>query len=287
MPVANHKLHISHRLLHLTSVADISELLGRTLVIVAHADDEAVACGALLQRMSDPAVVICTDGAPRDAYFWQAYGSRAEYGRVRVREARRALQAVGVRDVHLLPEFEAEGAFADQELFRRIPLAMRHLRKIAQQTGSEAVLTPAYEGGHPDHDTCNFLGCQLAGELQVPAWEACLYHRYAGEKMTIQHFVQTTGEEVRLDISAEELARKRTMQAAYVSQRDVLAMFHPDLEMVRPMVHYDYLQPPHEGTLNYEAWGWPIRGWELCDRFQQFLNSERSGFGTAAERRIA
>lgn len=268
-------------------MAEISELLGRTLVIVAHADDEAVACGALLQRMRDPAVVICTDGAPRDAYFWQAYDSRAEYARVRAREARRALQAVGVRDVELPAEFEAEGAFADQELFRRIPLAMRHLRGFAQQIGPEAVLTLAYEGGHPDHDTCSFVGRQLAGELQIPVWEAPVYHRFASDKMTLQEFIFLTGQEVRLELSTEELARKRTMQAAYVSQRDVLASFRPELETVRPMANYDYSQPPHEGTLNYEAWGWPIRGWELCDQFRQFLNSEHQRFVTADARRIA
>ena len=268
-------------------VAEITELFGRTLVIVAHADDEAVACGALLQRMRDPVVVICTDGAPRDAYFWQAYGSRIEYARVRAREARRALQAVGVRNVQLLPEFEAEGVLVDQELFRRIPLAMRDLRTIAQQTGPEAVLTLAYEGGHPDHDTCGFLGCQLAAELQIPAWEAPVYHRFGSDKMTVQEFIFPTGQEVRVHVGGQELARKRTMQAAYVSQRDVLAPFDPDVEIVRPMAEYDYSQPPHEGTLNYETWGWPVRGWELCDQFRQFQNSESSGLRIAPERRIA
>lgn len=267
-------------------MADVRELLGRTLVMVAHADDEAVACGALLQRMREPAVVICTDGAPRDAYFWQAYGSRDEYARVRARESRRALQAVGVHEVHLLPEWEADGVLADQELFRRIPLAMRDLRSVAQRIAPEAILTLAYEGGHPDHDVCNFLGRQLAEEIQIPVWEAPVYHRAGSDQMTFQQFLFPTGEEVQLEISGEELARKRTMQAAYVSQRDVLTTFQPDLEMVRPMADYDYVQPPHEGTLNYEAWGWPIRGWQLCDQFQQFLNGEKAG-GVAGIRRIA
>ena len=48
----------------------LAPLLGRTLVIVAHPDDETITCGGLLQRMRDPCVVFATDGAPEDAYFW-------------------------------------------------------------------------------------------------------------------------------------------------------------------------------------------------------------------------
>jgi LmbE family N-acetylglucosaminyl deacetylase len=64
-------------------MADLSPLLGRTLVLVAHPDDEAVGCGALMQRMHEPVVVFATDGAPRDDYFWKTYGSRLRYSRVR------------------------------------------------------------------------------------------------------------------------------------------------------------------------------------------------------------
>ena len=54
-------------------VANIAELLGRTLVLVAHPDDETAGCGALLQRMDEPIIVFATDGAPRDKYFWGKY----------------------------------------------------------------------------------------------------------------------------------------------------------------------------------------------------------------------
>ena len=65
----------------------IAPLLGRTLVLVAHSDDEAVACGALLQRIAAPLVVFATDGAPRADFFWRQYGSRTAYAAVRREEA--------------------------------------------------------------------------------------------------------------------------------------------------------------------------------------------------------
>ena len=53
-----------------------TELTGRVLVLVAHADDESVGYGALLQKMREAVVVIATDCAPRDEYFWGRFGSR-------------------------------------------------------------------------------------------------------------------------------------------------------------------------------------------------------------------
>jgi LmbE family N-acetylglucosaminyl deacetylase len=261
--------------LHLTFVADLNELLGRTLVIVAHADDEAVACGALLQRIREPIVTICTDGAPRDEYFWRPYGSREAYARLRAHEAERALAAVGVHRPEFVPSMTPDAGFVDQELFRSVGAAMERLLEIAVRTRADAILTLAYEGGHPDHDTCNFLGHQLATALTLPAWEAPLYQRCSQTKLVTQHFLRESGEELHIDITGEELARKRTMWSAYASQRDVLATFDPRREVVRPMLNYDYSRPPHEGVLNYEAWGWPIRGSELCQRFMQYLNTER------------
>jgi LmbE family N-acetylglucosaminyl deacetylase len=178
------------------------------------------------------------------------------------------------------------GTLADQQLFRHIPLAVALLRELALLVRPEAILTLAYEGGHPDHDACNFVAQQLSRELHVPVWEAPLYQR-AGARMVVQQFIRESGEEQRVDVSDEELARKRTMWAAYGSQREVLANFDARVEVVRPMVEYDYVQPPHEGLLNYEAWGWPIRGTELCAAFAAYLQREREASPATASQRSA
>ena len=59
---------------------------------------------ALLQKMREAVVVIATDGAPRDEFFWGRYGSREAYAAVRREEARRAAQVAGVRELVLLAE---------------------------------------------------------------------------------------------------------------------------------------------------------------------------------------
>src|ERR1051325_10476671 len=125
----------------------LAPLLGRTLVIVAHADDEAVACGGLLQRMREPVVLICTDGAPRDHYFWDKYGSREAYADVRRSEAKRALAHVGLTRVEFLPpDPNPEQQFVDQDLFLNIRAALARIERLVEAVRPEALLTLAYEG---------------------------------------------------------------------------------------------------------------------------------------------
>src|SRR6266568_1251102 len=129
-------------------------LLGRTLVLVAHPDDEAAGCGVLLQRIHQPIIVFATDGAPRDPFFWKKFGSRDAYGKVRRDESRQALAVLGVTQIEFLRGNDGYGAFADQELFRSLETASEAIRQLIEQYRPDALLTLAYEGGHPDHDAC-------------------------------------------------------------------------------------------------------------------------------------
>jgi LmbE family N-acetylglucosaminyl deacetylase len=257
----------------------LAPLFGRTLLLVAHPDDESISCGALLQRIREPIVVFGTDGGPQDEYFWKNYGSRENYVAIRRREAEAALGAVGVRDIIRLTDAGGH-QFMDQQLFHNLPAAADSLRQIVRDRKPQAILTLAYEGGHPDHDSCNFLGHQSAVEFQLPAWEAPLYFRRAGSDVLLQEFHSTNGNEIELTPTPEESSRKRTMCEAYVSQKGVVAIFENNArEIFRPMAQYDYTRPPHEGQLNYEAWQWPMTGQQVADRFQEFLASHYAAKG--------
>ena len=252
-------------------------LLDRALVIVAHPDDECVAFGALLQRIALPMVVYCTDGAPFDPYFWQArYGSREKYMELRKEEARSALQTVGVSDVTFLADKpQAQGQLVDQELFRALSLAYRLLRETIAVASPTALLTLAYEGGHPDHDSCNFLISQMSVDTGIPAYEAPLYHRagWTGEGINrrgLQRFITDSKDEIDILPTETELKRKRFMCEQYPSQGDFLGFFDIGREVVRPLARYDYSRPPHEGTLNYEAWRWRMTGRDVCAAFMDF-----------------
>jgi LmbE family N-acetylglucosaminyl deacetylase len=246
----------------------LTPLLRRGMVIVAHPDDEAVGCGGLLQRMSDPLVVFCTDGAPRDEFFWGKFGSREDYARIRREEAARALAVVGVARAEFLPPAEnPQQLFVDQDLFLNIPAALRRLSALVKEYKPEGLLTTAYEGGHPDHDTCAFLGWWLSREHVIPAWEMPLYHRSPDGRFVTQRFVLAEGDEALFDATVEEVERKRAMSAAYASQAETLVLFNPAVERFRPQPAYDWSRPPHPGLLNYESWQWPMTGAQVAQAF--------------------
>ncbi len=252
-----------------------TELTGRALVLVAHADDESVGYGALLQKMREAVVVIATDGAPRDPYFWQRFGSREAYAALRRDEARRAMKVVGVRELVLLAEEDSR--LEDQRLFLNLAAAYAHLSQVVERVKPEAIATLAYEGGHPDHDSCSLLGARLGERFALPVWEAPLYHwsqsvSSEGE-LRLQQFVCISGVEATVEISEGELERKRAMCAQYVSQGDFLRTFDARLELVRPQVRYEYRRAPHQGQTNYERWQWWMSAQEVSAKFQEFLEN--------------
>ena len=259
---------------------DLRPILGRTLVLVAHPDDEAAGCGALVQRIADPIVIYATDGAPRSDFFWKQHGSREAYAAIRRREAEQALAAAGVAHSHFLDE---ANPVPDQELFLNIECAFMALTRLIGCELPEAILSLAYEGGHPDHDSCAFLAAMAGQHFGLPVWEMPLYHR--GDNNIVRGAF-LDGEAVHVQPTNDELARKRAMFAAYQSQAHVMAEFAPERESVRPMRDYDFSRPPHEGALNYEAWQWPMQGNDLCRAFTTFSNKSlilgKCTWGTAA-----
>jgi N-acetylglucosamine malate deacetylase 2 len=249
----------------------LDPLLGRTLVVVAHMDDETIACGGLMQFMREPCVVFATDGAPADEYFWKKHGSRDAYARMRQQEARSALQAVGVQNIRYLRESEMKPyEFADQQLYLALPRAFDEIYEFASAFKPEALLTLTYEGGHPDHDCAGFLASRVGRAVGVPVFEAPLYHRIDGQPH-FQEWMHDSGNGIDLQIKDDVLVRKRVMISQYRSQFTTLHEgFRPELERFRPQVEYDYAQPPHPGKLNYEAWGWQVSAADVCHAFQEF-----------------
>jgi len=251
----------------------LDELLVRTLVLVAHPDDECIAFGGLLQRMREPVVVFATNGSPADPYFWKKYGSREAYAALRRQEALRSLCAAGVKDVVFLADMPGGETLVDQELFRHLHTAFELLTDLAARRMSTALLTLAYEGGHPDHDSCSFLAAQLARHAELPCWEAPLYHRVADGSGVFQDFINRGTDVVEVQPNAAEQERKREMCLAYQSQGDFLAHFDVGREIVRPQPAYDFTRPPHDGKTNYEFWQWQMTAIEVCASFAEFLQS--------------
>jgi len=240
----------------------------RTMVLVPHQDDET-ACAGLLQRIPDPFVVYATNGAPADERFWGRYGSREKYAAIRHNEARAALAKVGILHISFLGDHsERRIEFCDQGLYRVLPEALEAVSDVVGRYRPDTVLVPGYEGGHPDHDCCSFLGAQLRRHFGLSVWEMPLYHRSPTGKLVCQQFRMLNGTERAVLLSRKERQARDSMIAAYASQVDVPDFVSSGVEWFRPQAEYDYARPPHLGVVNYEVWQWPISANEVCRAFE-------------------
>jgi LmbE family N-acetylglucosaminyl deacetylase len=258
----------------LLSTSTAGPFSGRTMVLVAHPDDETGGCAGLLQRLSDPIVVFATDGAPADEYFWGRHGSRLNYARVRRIEAKAALSRAQVRKVEFLSDHAPAGTeFCDQQLYRELPQAFDAVCDLVRRHRPDTILVPAYEGGHPDHDSCSFLGALLHRLFGLPVWEMPLYHRSEMGELVCRQFREPNSSERILVLRAQEQRTRDSMVATYASQTNVADFVTGAVELFRSQPEYDYSRPPHLGTLNYEAWHWPISPNEVCRAFQNCVRA--------------
>jgi N-acetylglucosamine malate deacetylase 2 len=238
----------------------------KVAVLAAHPDDETIGASVLLARCPDAAVIYLTDGAPKDSKLWCAEfcGSREEYTSLRRNEAERALSFAGLttQQMHWL------GAIDQEAIFSATDLAAR-LAAILTTTHADVLITHAYEGGHPDHDSASLVARlaleQLIGDGNPVHVEMTSYHARAGQCVTGE-FLHTRiqsdvpSEEICVELSAADRVRKRQMFAVYASQRLVLNSFGTDYERFRLAPEYNFSRAPHEGKLWYECMGWPITG---------------------------
>lgn len=228
----------------------------RVLVVVAHPDDETVGAGALLSRLSDIWVVHATDGAPRDPRFMARgfRGTREEYARARRRELEAAMGLVGIG-----PERLRCLGIADQEAVFALPRLVAEIGRAIRDVRPGAILTLAYEGGHPDHDAVALAVRKASQGIEV--FEMPLYHAGPGtERMAVQEFLPGPAG-IRLGLSRAERDLKRRMMETFSTQEETLRAFLPPRdERFRPAPACDFTRPPHDGRLQYEIWGFPITG---------------------------
>lgn len=232
---------------------------GRLLAVVAHPDDETVGAGILLSRHPDAWILHLTDGAPRDPRFIARgfSGTREEYAATRRRELEAAMALAGIGPDRLL---RVRGV-VDLEAARALPRLATEIAALCRELRPAAVLTLAYEGGHPDHDAA-----AQAVRTAVDGWEGDgapeiyempLYH--AGPNgLVVQEFlprIEAASSEARV-LTPEERKLKERMIACFATQQETLAAFLPPVrEVLRRAAPYDFGKRPHAGRLQWEVWG--------------------------------
>jgi len=189
------------------------------------------------------------------------YDTRETYAAARRHELATALALANVTPAQL------HGlGFIDQRVSFHLPELVQALLDVLRHALPEAILTHAYEGGHPDHDATAFAvhcACaQLSNEeaSRPVVLEMTSYHNQGGN-MATGHFLFHPELPVKtVNLSPKDRERKRKMFDCFATQQNVLTWFPIGQECFRPAPVYDFTQPPHPGTLYYELFDWGMAG---------------------------
>lgn len=139
-----------------------------TLYVLAHFDDEYFAWPLILRGQK---------AADQQYFAYVADYDPPSLARRREQESVRLLEGMGVPASHVRHAGSGTGVM-DGTLHRDAADALEALRRVAKDIGPiDQMVVTAWEGGHPDHDTCALLALALARELgDVPVLQFALYN---------------------------------------------------------------------------------------------------------------
>ncbi|MFH1116063.1 MAG: PIG-L deacetylase family protein, partial [Pseudomonadota bacterium] len=225
------------------------------LFLFAHPDDDAFICGTMKMLLQEGA---CVHAA------WLTSGDYFGQGKLREAELAEAATVLGLEstNAHLLRQ-------PDLGLVSGMPQAAESLTTLLATLNPEILFVTAFEGGHPDHDSANFLAYECCGRagIRPRTYEFPLYNGSGPVrhwKWRINAFPPDGPEVLYRPLDDKAVDCKYRIMRTYSSQW--MYMVPARLASPRSRLkergepyracppHRDHTVPPHSGLLNYERW---------------------------------
>ena len=219
--------------------------MNNILFIVPHPDDEIVGASVIIKRILKKKKVFfffLTNGiiSKNQQWFWE----RKEYEnkvKKRKQEMKSAIDQLSVKNFYLQNIPTRSLKCNIEETYKKI-LKIGELHKI------DTIFCPAYEGGHQDHDVANFICSRLKKYFNI--YEFAEYNFFQ-KKINSNQFIKPQKKDIIIELNHEEKKIKRKMLNIYLSESKNLNYISLKQESYRKLNNYDYLKPPHKGTLFY------------------------------------
>lgn len=230
------------------------------LVVLAHPDDEFAVfpwLEAALEAGRDVRCVWMTDG-----------GWGGQDIRVRQQESVSVLSDMGVAP-EAMNFLGARIPIADGDLWNRLDEAVQGLIEGYAGLKSYAVLIPAWEGGHHDHDASHLAGLALAHAMESPAFQYSLYQGKGlrGPLFKVLSPLPENGPAISLTLTMAQRMRYVLACLRYRSQWKSFLGLLPFYLLKMCFVRLPFVlqetkaertaERPHEGDLLYERRGGP------------------------------
>jgi LmbE family N-acetylglucosaminyl deacetylase len=222
------------------------------VLLLPHQDDEFGALGIINRAVDnrlDLLIVYVTDGA--------GGGVASE---VRNSESIKVLTRLGVRRDRIWFMGQAQGSPDGHLIFNLDRMRSALLRELGDLGASTEIYSPAWEGGHQDHDACALLALELASAWSCPAFQFPLYNAYRTSlPFTLFNPIPAHGPVIRKGVmSGLSLVRH------FRSQRRVFIMVAPFIawhylrgapQLCQRLTREIVSRRPHDGRLLYERRG--------------------------------
>ena len=230
----------------------------KILFLLAHQDDEVFIVPRILYELSRgalPFFVYLTNGM-----------AAGEIGNERDKESRACLMRLGVAE-ELIIFLGTESRIPDGHLVNHLEQCFLSLLEKTKRHTFDDIYTPAWEGGHQDHDAAFLIGLALARRLRLQdnLWQFYLYNGFKtrGRLFRVFHPLPNTRERRQRQLTLSEgLSTVRSIFTFRTQRRTWLGLF-PQI-----LIHLIFLRteifdlggvaqlakPAHKGGLLYERW---------------------------------
>lgn len=199
---------------------DLDQMAGTIVIVAPHMDDEALACGGLIAKLSDKSrlhLVYATDGMKSPAPIMAGDEITPDLGKARMQESVHAMKLLGVPEQNLhflgLPEAQLKG---------NIPALQKALNEKLKELAPQFILAPFRYDRHLDHLAVNHVVVSMIeqGILRAQLIEYFVYYRWRLlPKRDIRKYIQPQYL-FKLDISDVATLKRRSLDC-FASQTTI------------------------------------------------------------------